>query len=260
MRLQVASDLHHELCDGYPVLMNPLKLADNVQALVLAGDIHSSYGAVDLYRDYPVPVIYVHGDREVYRPTRLKETMREIRQRSEGTALKYLEINEFDFGDVRFLGGYMWTDYSFYPLGTALSSLLRRRSRFDDALLGTDNQIAEPADVFTEQKCLLRWLASKLTESFVGHTVVVTHHIPCPRSLPDRPFEDDLFLWRKLSVGRLIRCADLWIHGQVHASSDYRFGKCRVICNPRGRPLAVSGGEGPSYENASFCQSLIVEI
>jgi len=27
---------------------------------------------------------------------------------------------------------------------------------------------------------------------------------------------------------------DLWVHGHIHDSSDYRIGKTRVICNPRG--------------------------
>ena len=27
---------------------------------------------------------------------------------------------------------------------------------------------------------------------------------------------------------------DLWVHGHVHARSDYRAGPARVVCNPRG--------------------------
>ncbi len=27
---------------------------------------------------------------------------------------------------------------------------------------------------------------------------------------------------------------DLWIHGHIHAHSDYKINKTRVVCNPRG--------------------------
>jgi predicted phosphodiesterase len=56
MRLQIASDLHHEfIAPGQPG-SEPIALADGVDVLVLAGDIHSHANACNLYRDYPVAV------------------------------------------------------------------------------------------------------------------------------------------------------------------------------------------------------------
>ena len=45
--------------------------------------------------------------------------------------------------------------------------------------------------------------------------------------------------------------ASLWIHGHVHASSDYVLGDTRVVCNPRGYPGEPVDG---------FQLGLIVEV
>jgi predicted phosphodiesterase len=50
-----------------PSLAKALPLASDVDALVLAGDIREGTRAIDLYGDYPVPVIYVHGNPSDYR-------------------------------------------------------------------------------------------------------------------------------------------------------------------------------------------------
>lgn len=39
----------------------------------------------------------------------------------------------------------------------------------------------------------------------------------------------------------LERKPDLWIHGHVHQTADYRIGQTRVICNPRGHADERSG-------------------
>ncbi len=54
MRIQVASDLHHELATPGSQLSQPVELVDiyvDVLVLVLAGDVDNRLGAIDLYRD-----------------------------------------------------------------------------------------------------------------------------------------------------------------------------------------------------------------
>ena len=31
----------------------------------------------------------------------------------------------------------------------------------------------------------------------------------------------------------------LWVHGHTHTSHDYRVGRCRIVCNPRGYQTAT---------------------
>ncbi len=57
MRLQIASDLHLELLYRFPEF-RAIEPADDADALILAGDIHSHTHAIHLFSDWPVPVYY----------------------------------------------------------------------------------------------------------------------------------------------------------------------------------------------------------
>lgn len=69
--------------------------------------------------------------------------------------------------------------------------------------------------------------------------VVITHHLPHPRSIAPE------------YVGSALNCffvagdaaelversgSQLWIHGHTHVPCDYVIGGTRVVCNPRGYP------------------------
>lgn len=53
----------------------------------------------------------------------------------------------------------------------------------------------------------------------------------------------------------LVEKADLWVHGHIHESVDYRIQGCRVITNPCG--YRTRGG---APENWSFDPNLVVYI
>jgi Icc-related predicted phosphoesterase len=44
----------------------------------------------------------------------------------------------------------------------------------------------------------------------------------------------------------------LWVHGHIHSSRDYRVGRTRVVCNPRGYV--------PFEPNAGFDPALVIEL
>jgi hypothetical protein len=48
----------------------------------------------------------------------------------------------------------------------------------------------------------------------------------------------------------------LWVHGHTHSSHDYRVGRCRVVCNPRG--YQAPGRAAP--ENTHFDPGLVVTL
>ena len=104
MRLQIASDLHHELAVPGSPMSRPVALADSdVDVLVLAGDVHNQLGAIDLYRDYPVPVVYVCGNHEFY-DSEMARVLSDMRGKAALTSVYPLEKNELVLGGVRFLG------------------------------------------------------------------------------------------------------------------------------------------------------------
>lgn len=55
----------------------------------------------------------------------------------------------------------------------------------------------------------------------------------------------------------------MWLHGHVHDSFDYRVGRCRVVCNPRGyaqnRKEALSVDE-LLFENQAFQSQLVIDL
>ena len=89
MRIQIASDLHLEMLHRSFPGYNPVKPSSSADVLVLAGDIASLTDGVEAFADWPVPVIYVHGNHEAYgyQYSLVAET---IRARASGTVVRYL--------------------------------------------------------------------------------------------------------------------------------------------------------------------------
>ncbi|WP_274534676.1 hypothetical protein [Aureimonas sp. AU20] len=95
-------------------------------------------------------------------------------------------------------------------------------------------------------------MEEELTKPFDGPTVVVTHHAPTPRSIHPR-YEGDVAnpAFASDLTDLVARVGpDLWIHGHVHDSFDYRIGRTRVLANPKGY----------GDENKAFDQSLVVDV
>jgi Icc-related predicted phosphoesterase len=89
-------------------------------------------------------------------------------------------------------------------------------------------------------------------KSNLGPTVAVTHHLPHPRSIPQR-FKGDLLNAAYASdLSELIEQQQpaLWVHGHTHDSSDYWIEHTRIVCNPRGY----------DDENRSFNPALILQV
>lgn len=115
MKIQLASDLHLEFLQrDFPGerLICPAHEAD---LLVLAGDIANGTDAISLFKDWPVPVLYVAGNHEFYHRS-FEITRTALRHAAAGTAVHFLDNDVVDFGGVRFLGCTLWTDYRFGAL------------------------------------------------------------------------------------------------------------------------------------------------
>ena len=84
--------------------------------------------------------------------------------------------------------------------------------------------------------------------------VVITHHAPSKQSIEARQRESVLSAAYASNLDEFIETyqPDLWVHGHMHNSSDYKHGKTRVMCNPRGYE-----GYRP---NSLFNPSLVVEV
>ena len=80
------------------------------------------------------------------------------------------------------------------------------------------------------------WLEKELERLEGQKNIVVTHHGPSMQSVPAYYQEDIITSAYVSDLEQLILAyqPNAWIHGHLHNSSDYRIGKTRVLCNPKG--------------------------
>jgi Icc-related predicted phosphoesterase len=261
MKIQIASDLHLEFLEKRFPGCGMIEAAD-ADVLVIAGDIHRHARAIQAFRDWPVPVVYVHGNHELY-GAHGADTVTEMREAAAGTHVHYLERDEYVRKGVRFLGCCLWTDYRLYS-GDRLAAMAEAENCLNDhRLIHTDEGIFTASDAEDLHLQSRRWLQMKLEESYAGPTVVVTHHAPHPNSIHPRFAGSMLNPAFVSDLTALMGKADLWIHGHVHDSVDYRVLGTRVIANPRGYAMnlrAVQSPEQLQWENALFDPQLIIEL
>ena len=254
MKIQFVSDLHIDQW-GYgitrPLPFGPEHIVGDV--LVVAGDVDEQIPSLVSYLNTLTeagrPVLFVLGNHEYFSETwttyqnRLRETL------PPGVTL--LDRNEAVIEGVRFLGCTLWTDFG----GST------RKLRDCESGMGDFENIVKDASwaMITGEDILARhweertWLQTKLSESFAGPTVVVTHHAPSVRSIPHKLRGSRISTGFYSNLDTLIETLppDLWIHGHLHNASDYRIGKTRVLSNPCGYE------EG---ENEKWNPEMIVEV
>lgn len=238
MRLQILSDLHLETEVFEP------QPAPGAEALVLAGDIDSRWEALERFKGWPVPVLFVPGNHE-YDRRDVDEAREALRERVLSLGLHWLDRETLLLTDaqglrVRFVGCTRWSDFDvFGPLRreraiksahyfVKVMQAQRRGAVFDAAAV---------RELALEDK---DWLARTLMAPRVqgaeawDATVVVTHYAPSLASADPRYGEQ----WGTSSFcnddEELLPHADLWIHGHLHCRSDYTLRGTRVVCRARG--------------------------
>ena len=82
--------------------------------------------------------------------------------------------------------------------------------------------------------------------------VVVTHHLPSPRSVAPQFMDSPINCYFLCDVERLMGDRPkLWVHGHTHSSCDYLVGATRVISNPFGYPREV---------NHEYVEKLVIDV
>lgn len=261
MRIQIASDLHLEsLKRRFPGFL-PVTPAQ-ADVLVLAGDIATGCEGVEMFADWPVPVIYVHGNHESY-GTPYEDLPRKIRASAKGTAVNYLENEALVIDNVRFLGCCLWTDYNLYDSPVqGMETALEYMHDYTEIATEAGGWFT-PEHALVEHKRSVRWLRDQLAIPFSGKTVVVTHHGVAPLSVHPRFKGNPINAAFVSDLSALLPLADIFIHGHVHDSVDYRIGRTRVLTNPRGYATNLNQATCPqslAWENNAFKDDMVVRI
>lgn len=261
MKIQIASDLHLDLLQqrfpGYRVI----EPAD-ADVLVIAGDIHAGIAALDVFADWPVPVVYVNGNHEAY-GHEYASVVEDLRQRSAGSGVHYLEREQWVLGGVRFVGCCLWTDY--LVTGDDRETAMAQSGRMlnDHRLIRNGAGLFSPADALRLHQLSRAWLETVLATPFDGPTVVVSHHAPHPASIHPRFAGSSINAAFASDLTALMGKAQVWIHGHVHDSFDYEIGGTRVIANPRGYARNRHAADTPTqvdWENLLFQPALVIEV
>ncbi len=252
MKIWLFSDLHLEVAD----LREPLAVPD-ADVCVIAGDLcRASANGVHWLAEnvgHAMPCVYVSGNHEYYGGS-VKEGLEDGRAAAKRFPnVHFLENDFVTLDGVRFVGATLWTDYRLE--GNPELAMFHARDRMND-----HRRIAEqrnpwkrflPQAAYRMHQDSRRFIEAALRNDAVP-TVVVTHHLPHPRSVPAR-FKGDLLnaayasdLSSVMEAGQPM----LWVHGHTHDSCEYRIGRTRIICNPRGY----------DDENAAFDPTLVVRV
>jgi DNA repair exonuclease SbcCD nuclease subunit len=237
----------------------------DADVLVLAGDISTGASGIDwASRNFRIPTVMIAGNHEFYRGDELHGLIAECRRKAKEMARRviFLEQETWTYttsvGEaVRFIGAALWTDFGLYDdPRISMNDAARRINDF--RLISIRDQTGcrrlIPEDTVRLHDAARTFIESELATPFDGKTVVVSHHAPSPRSI-DRKYKGSLLnpaFASDLDDTIERYQPDLWLHGHMHDSFDYRIGRTRVICNPR--------GYFPFELNPGFDPALVIEI
>ncbi|PJJ20997.1 calcineurin-like phosphoesterase family protein [Janthinobacterium sp. 67] len=253
MRILVLSDLHHELWrDEAPQGDLALSCPD---AVILAGDIDTGTRAVAWAATTfaGLPVLYVHGNHEGY-GHHLDKVRQELRAACAATPnVHFLDADTHVITDqagnaVRFLGATLWTDFRLLGDDTrqAAMPVMNDYKRIRLAGMGFRKlRAADTAMFHAQQKA---WLARELAQPFDGRTVVISHMAPSLQSVDDAYGSEGCSPGYASRLDDLAAQADLWVHGHLHVSRDYRIGHCRVVSNPCGYKARSGAPQNPAFD------------
>ncbi len=256
MNIQLLSDLHLESHPDFQA-----RPAPGADLLVLAGDIGSYQGGSLLaargdadfglarfspVHGWPTPVLFIPGNHE-YDGLDFDAAHARLRDTCDRLGLTWLERETVVWSGVRFVGTTLWSDFD--ALGppaadhaAVLAQQLRAREkafRAADFYLrktgGTRGGAPFLAEAVREQALVCqRWLRDALDTPFDGPTVAVTHFAPSLRSADPRYGLSPGTAGFCNALDDLLPQARLWLHGHLHAPSDYVHHGCRVVANPLG--------------------------
>jgi Icc-related predicted phosphoesterase len=254
MKLQIFSDLHADVAQP-----RRITVMSDVDVVVVAGDVceGAENGFARLRRIVPmqIPIVSVLGNHEFYRRC-WSEELAQARSVAPLYGVYLLENNTVVLGGVRFIGASLWTDYALFGKHNLPLAMVAAANGLNDHKLVKWSK--EPWRLFRPQEALLlhktsrAYMAPALVTPFKGATVVVSHHAPHPLSIHSGYASDLLSAAFVSDLSALIDAGrpDLWVHGHVHESFDYRLGTTRVLCN----------AHGYGAENKRFDPSLVVEV
>lgn len=250
MKIWIISDLHTDAACWEP------RVVPDHDVLVLAGDVADGPVAAvaELRRIQALtarPIIFTPGNHDfansTLRPSEFQGLAWPIAVLRAGASIR--------FGDVRFVGATLWTDFELNDLSTrtqrwAIASMPEYRTVLHD----TEDRHITPRDIGLQHDHDRAALEAALSRPHEGETVVVTHHAPSARSIPEDSWHERWPAYASDLEAMIRRFQPtLWVHGHIHEPQDYIIDATRVLSNPRGYP-------GGWDQTRAWREDLVIEL
>jgi len=252
MKLHIMSDLHMEFCKGSQRTVEIAKeYVRDADVLIIAGDLGiftaalnwSVLSPLSVWAKHYKDVVYVLGNHEYYHGTLAEITtvVSEITDDLLPENVHVLEQGCVSLGHgINVVAATLWFPES--PESATRQGCISDFRFIEDILSADDN-------VYVRAAKDMAYLNRKVKTD----SVVVTHHLPSHKSVPER-FRDHPAncYFVNPNAERLLGIPRLWIHGHTHDSCDYMAGDTRVVCNPF--------GYRDVEENPAFNPGLVIEV
>lgn len=240
MRIRPISDVHTEFMRDHGQSFIEGLRSDDVDVLVLAGDICLAEQipyVLGMFCAKFRHVVFTAGNHEFYGSTR-EEVLAQIAVASAANLnLHHLDKSMVEIDGVRFLGAPLWFGRTDKPK-SGMNDFRAIKGGFTHWVYKESDEAVEFFD------CEMR-----------EGDVVVTHHLPSYKSVAKEYAGSSLnvFFVRDIEAILLKHKPALVIHGHTHASADYQLCPgTRVVCNPFGY-LRFE-------QNPRFDEELVLEV
>lgn len=276
-KVAIFSDLHTE----HSNMRLDTKGAD---ICAFIGDIHAGPHVEEavqwiLNKTDGKPSIFVAGNHE-FEGVTVEDGIERMRRACEGTSLKFLYNDTYDFGDIRFIGSTLWTGFNLFndpsrerkkwlydelkfidpdcdpeslreSIMKACQDLV---SDFNHIWIDRQNKITpwDMSELFHEAS---RFIKDSLIQSRAEgkKSFVLTHFAPSQRSVSKNFENDPKSAYWASDCDHLVKMANVWAHGHTHTSFNYRIGDNKdfgnVVCNARGVSRFYDLADNPNFKN-----------
>lgn len=249
MKIQILSDLHLEFGSSYALNF------DKADIVILAGDTHLGIKGIEWVKKY-IPgkkVIYLLGNHEYYKGSYPK-TLNKILNAAADSNIHVLENSFVDIQNIRFHGCTLWTDFSVFGDPMQYGMICQQKMN-DYKQIKRDPSYSKmrTIDVYGIHQRSKAWLDQSLKDSEQLQNIVITHHAPSLKSVPEIYKNDAVTAAYASNLEGFIleHQPRYWIHGHIHIPCRYEIGKTEIICNPHGYI---------SEKDAGFNPELIIEV
>lgn len=222
---------------------------DHETILIIAGDLWHAHKPFD-FQGYSwlkevckrfLAVVVVLGNHDFWGGNIKKEyknfELQKNKQKIENLFL--LQNNIVRLGDIKFVGGTLWTGYG---RGDIVCMDISQSFMNDFKHIKGGNILGKikPQEIYSEHEQTYKHIKSNCVKEFADQKIwVVTHHSPTFRSLYQNhkniegQTQEDCFY--ASNIENLINNdINVWVHGHIHKGNYYKIEDTRIISNPRG--------------------------